>query len=153
MDDYLAFASHRDGVMATYPNTPRRSSHLNLVLIFVGDTVGEEKRTPLAGLGLAGGANSRQRASLEQFSGACFAAPCVTSYPSGKKRMQIVCATPHAAAQVLEILLTAHLQIISDFTIEPVFATTPPIVFTLLVIVSAAQVRKIRAVADTTISG
>ena len=67
--------------------------------------------------------------------------------------MQIVCATPHAAAQVLEILLTAHLQIISDFSIEPVFATTPPIVFTLLVIVSAAQVRKIRAVADTTISG
>jgi len=67
--------------------------------------------------------------------------------------MQIVCATPHAAAQVLEILQTAHLHVISDFTIEPVFATTPPIVFTLLVIVSAAQVRKIRAVADTTISG
>ena len=66
--------------------------------------------------------------------------------------MQIICATPQAAAQVLQILLAAHLQITSDFTIQPVLSTTPPITFTLLVILTAVQVTKIRAVPDTTIS-
>ena len=67
--------------------------------------------------------------------------------------MQIVCATPHAAAQVLTLLLAAHLQPIRDFEIQPVFSTTPPLIFTMLVILTAVQVTKIRALADTTIVG
>jgi hypothetical protein len=65
--------------------------------------------------------------------------------------MQIVCATPHAAAQVLTLLLAAHLQPIRDFEIQPIYSTTPPLIFTMLVILTAVQVTKIRALADTTI--
>ena len=67
--------------------------------------------------------------------------------------MQIVCATPHAAAQVLTLLLAANLQPIRDFEIQPIYSTTPPLIFTMLVILTAVQVTKIRAVADTTIVG
>jgi hypothetical protein len=67
--------------------------------------------------------------------------------------VQIVCATPHAAAQVLTLLLAAHLQPIRDFEIQPVLSTTPPLIFTMLVILTAVQVAKIRAVPDTTIVG
>ena len=67
--------------------------------------------------------------------------------------MHVICTTPQVAAQVLQILLTAHLQIISDFTIQPVLSTTPPITFTILVILTAVQVTRIRAVPDTTING
>ena len=44
-----------------------------------------------------------------------------------------------------------HLQPIRDFTIQPILSTTPPITFTMLVILTAAQVTKISAVPDTTI--
>jgi hypothetical protein len=72
---------------------------------------------------------------------------------SRSENMQIICTTPHAAAQVLIILLAAHLQPIRDFAVQPILSTTPPITFTMLVIVTAAQVTKIRALADTTIIG
>ena len=67
--------------------------------------------------------------------------------------MQIICTTTDAAAEVLFLLLTAGLNPVSDFMIQPVFSTTPPITFTMLVILTAAQVRKIRAIADTAIVG
>jgi hypothetical protein len=67
--------------------------------------------------------------------------------------VQIVCATASAAAKVLTILLAAHLQPIRDFAIQPAFSTTPPITFTMLVILTAAQVTKIGLIADTTIVG
>lgn len=67
--------------------------------------------------------------------------------------MQIDCSTIKAAAQVLQILLVAELRPIRDFAIQPVFSTTPPITITLLVVLTAVQVRKIRAVPDTTMIG
>jgi hypothetical protein len=67
--------------------------------------------------------------------------------------VQIDCATPHAAAQVLTILLRAGLRPIHDFTIQPILSTTPPLIFTMLVALTIAQVTKIRAVPDTTIIG
>jgi hypothetical protein len=68
-----------------------------------------------------------------------------------EKVMHIVCTTPQAAAQVLTILYAARLQASRDFTIQPVLTTTPPLIFTMLVLLTAAQVTKIRAVPDTTI--
>jgi hypothetical protein len=65
--------------------------------------------------------------------------------------MQIVCATPQAAAHVLTILYAADLQPVRDFEIRPVLSTTPPLIFTMLVTLPAAQVTKIGAVPDTTI--
>jgi hypothetical protein len=53
---------------------------------------------------------------------------------------------------VLFLLLTAGLRPIRDFAIQPVFSTTPPISFTILVILTAAQVTKIRSLADTTVN-
>jgi hypothetical protein len=50
-----------------------------------------------------------------------------------EKLMQIVCATPHAAAQVLTILYAAHFQPIRDFTIQPVLSIMPPLIFTMVV--------------------
>jgi hypothetical protein len=67
--------------------------------------------------------------------------------------MRIVCATPHAAAQVLTILYDARLQPVRDFTIQPVLSTTPPLIFTMLATLTAAQVRAISTVPDTTVSG
>ena len=67
--------------------------------------------------------------------------------------MHIVCTTASAAAQVLRILMAAHLQPIRDFEIRPILSTTPPITFTILVILTAVQVTKIRTVPNTTISG
>jgi hypothetical protein len=66
--------------------------------------------------------------------------------------VQIVCTTPHAAAQVLTILYAAHLHAVRDFTIQPILSTKPPFIFTLLVILTAAQVRKLSAVSDATVS-
>jgi hypothetical protein len=66
--------------------------------------------------------------------------------------VQIVCATPHAAAEVLSLLYAAHLQPARDFTIQPILSTTPPLIFTMLVILTSAQVTKIRALSDTTVS-
>jgi hypothetical protein len=54
---------------------------------------------------------------------------------------------------VLFLLLIAGLRPIRDFAIQPVFSTTPPFTFTMLVILTGAQVTKIRALADTTIVG
>jgi hypothetical protein len=67
--------------------------------------------------------------------------------------MQIICTTTDAAAAVLFLLLIAGLNPVSDFAIQPVFATTPPITFTMLVILTAVQLTQIRALADTTIVG
>ena len=66
--------------------------------------------------------------------------------------MQIVCATPQAAVQVLDILYAAQLQPVRDFAITPILSTTPPLIFTLLAILTAAQVIKIGAIPDTTVS-
>jgi len=66
--------------------------------------------------------------------------------------MQIVCTTVSAAAQVLQILIAAHLQPIRDYQLQPAFVITPPITYTMLVALTAAQTTKIRALADTTIS-
>ena len=65
--------------------------------------------------------------------------------------MQIVCATPHAAAQVLTILYAAQFQPVRDFTIQPVLSITPPLIFTMLVSIPVMQVTKIRAISDITI--
>ncbi|MEO7909229.1 MAG: hypothetical protein ABIV47_06220 [Roseiflexaceae bacterium] len=66
--------------------------------------------------------------------------------------MQIVCATPQAAAEVLTILYAARLQPVRDFTIQPVLSTTPPLIFTVLADLTAAQLTKIGAIADTMIT-
>jgi hypothetical protein len=66
--------------------------------------------------------------------------------------MQIVCATTKAAAEVLSLLLIAGLHPVSDFEIRPVLSTTPPITYILLVTLTATQVHKIGAVADTTVT-
>jgi hypothetical protein len=66
--------------------------------------------------------------------------------------MQIVCTTPQAAAQVLTILYAAQLQPVRDFTIQPILSTTPPLIFTMLATLTAAQMTKIGAVPDTTIT-
>jgi len=67
--------------------------------------------------------------------------------------VRIVCTTVSAAAEVLVLLLSAHLLPLRDFEIRPVLADTPPITFTMLVILTTVQLTKIRAVADTTIVG
>lgn len=65
--------------------------------------------------------------------------------------MQIICSTPQAAAAVLSFLQAARLQVVRDFTIHPVLSTTPPLTFTMLVGLTATQVAKIGALADTII--
>jgi hypothetical protein len=65
--------------------------------------------------------------------------------------MHIICTTTEAAGEVLFLLLSAGLRPIHDFAIQPVLSTTPPITFSLLVILAAAQVTKIGARPDTTI--
>ena len=67
--------------------------------------------------------------------------------------MQIECTTTESAAEVLSALLIAGQRPIHDFAILPIFAPTPPITFRLLVVLTAALVRQIGALADTTISG
>jgi hypothetical protein len=69
-----------------------------------------------------------------------------------ERLMQIVCATPHAAAQVLAILYAAQCEPVRDFRIQPVLSTTPPLIFTMLVTLTAAQLAKIRTVPDTTVT-
>ena len=66
--------------------------------------------------------------------------------------MHIVCTTASAAAGVLSLLLSDRLHPVRDFEISPVLSITPPITFTMLVILTVVQVRKLRAVADTTVS-
>ena len=65
--------------------------------------------------------------------------------------MQIVCTTAQAAAHVLQLLLQDGLRITRDVTIQPVLSITPPITFTVLVALSAVQVRTLGAVAGTLI--
>jgi len=67
--------------------------------------------------------------------------------------MQIICATTAAAAQVMAILLAAHLQPVQDFEIRPILSTTPPLIFTMLAVLTAAQATKIRVLADTEVVG
>jgi hypothetical protein len=66
--------------------------------------------------------------------------------------MQIICATPHAAAQVLTILYAAQFQPVRDFTIQTVLSITPPLIFTMIVALPIALVLKLSAVPDTTVS-
>ena len=66
--------------------------------------------------------------------------------------MQIVCSTTKAAAEVLLLLSLAGLHLVDAFEIRPVFSATPPITFIMRVSLTATQVRKIRAIADTTVS-
>lgn len=66
--------------------------------------------------------------------------------------MQIVCATPQAAAQVLGLLYAVEFQLLQDFTILPIAVMTPPFIFTVLSSLTATQLAKIRAVPDTTVS-
>jgi hypothetical protein len=65
--------------------------------------------------------------------------------------MHIIYTSTQAAAQVLQILFAVQLRLADAFKICPVLSATPTITFTLLVTLTAPQVRKIRAVADTTI--
>jgi hypothetical protein len=67
--------------------------------------------------------------------------------------MQIVCTTARAAALVLHVLLSTGLRPVRDFEIHPILSTAPPTTYIMLSILTAGQVRKIRAVADTTIVG
>ena len=67
--------------------------------------------------------------------------------------MHIICTTTHAAAQVIDILFTVPLRPADAFDIHPLLSTTLPITFTMLVALTASQVRKIRALADATIVG
>jgi hypothetical protein len=67
--------------------------------------------------------------------------------------MDIIRTTTESAAEVLTFLLSAGQRPIHDFAIEPILSTAPPITFTLLITLTAAQVTKIRAVPDTTIGG
>jgi hypothetical protein len=66
--------------------------------------------------------------------------------------MQIVCTTTSAAGQVLAILLTAQLVPVRDFEIRPIISTTPPITFTMLLVLSAPLLAQIRALPDTTVT-
>lgn len=65
--------------------------------------------------------------------------------------MQIVCTTTDAAAAVLLLLFIAGLRPSHDFAIRPTHAITPPITFTMLVSLTAMQLKKIRAIANTII--
>ena len=67
--------------------------------------------------------------------------------------MQIICTTTTAAAEVLACLLAAHLQPSRHFEIRPTFTIIPPITYTMLSILTKAQMRQIGAVANTTIIG
>lgn len=67
--------------------------------------------------------------------------------------MHIICTTPQAAAEVIEILFSTGLHTVHDFTMRPILSTTPPLIFTMLIALTAAQVTKINTVADTTVVG
>jgi hypothetical protein len=67
--------------------------------------------------------------------------------------MQIMCATPQAAAQLLTILYAAHFQVVRDFEIRPILSTVPPITFTMLTTLKRTQRAKIRTLADVEIVG
>jgi hypothetical protein len=101
--------------------------------------------------------NTRRRSitimPLEQPRGIIIATLLAFSAYRMEKLVQIVCATPEAAAEVLSILYAAHLQLRQNFTIQPVLSITPPFIFSMLVTLPTAQVTKIRAVADTEIVG
>ena len=64
--------------------------------------------------------------------------------------MQIICITTQAAAQVLVVLLTAHLQPARDFELHPVLSLKPPITYTLYRAVPRSQMAKLRAIPDAT---
>jgi hypothetical protein len=59
--------------------------------------------------------------------------------------MQIVCTTAQAAAHVLQLLLQDGLRITRDFTIQPVLSIRTPFTFTVLVALTAGQVRTLGA--------
>jgi hypothetical protein len=67
--------------------------------------------------------------------------------------MHIICSTTTAAAQVLSILLLAELHPLRDYQLSPVLSTTPPIIFTMIHILTSAQLASIRAIPDTSVEG
>ena len=67
--------------------------------------------------------------------------------------MHIICTTTHAAAQVIDILFAVQLRPADTFEVHPQLSTTLPITFTMLVALTASQMRKIRALANATIVG
>ena len=64
--------------------------------------------------------------------------------------MTITCATLHAAAQVLDVLIRANLRLGHDFRIAPP-SSGAPIRITVLVDLPADVLRQLRAIPDTTI--
>jgi len=61
--------------------------------------------------------------------------------------MQIVCATTAATHRSW----ASCLQPVQDFEIRPILSIVPPITYSMLVVLTAAQVTKIGTIADTTI--
>jgi hypothetical protein len=83
--------------------------------------------------------------------GARFAA-LEAAYRARRQLLEIVCSTTEAAAEVLLLLSLAGLHPVDAFELRPLFSTMPPITFIMRVSLTATQVRKIRAIADTTVS-
>jgi hypothetical protein len=67
--------------------------------------------------------------------------------------MYITCSTTSAASQVLSILLLAGLHPLRDYKLSPVLSTTPPNIFTMIHLLTSAQLATIRAIPDTTVEG
>ena len=65
--------------------------------------------------------------------------------------MYITCSTTSAATQVLSILLLAGLHPLRDYQLSPVLSTTPPIIFTMIHILTSGQLASIRAIPDTSV--
>jgi len=65
--------------------------------------------------------------------------------------MTIICATMQAAAQVLAVLIQAHLRVGQDFGARALDCGAP-VRITLLVELPADVLRQIRAIPDTTIT-
>ena len=64
--------------------------------------------------------------------------------------MTITCATLHAAAHVLDVLIRARLRLGHDFRIAPLDGGAP-IRITVLATLPADVLRQLRAIPDTTI--
>src|ERR1700712_2480049 len=67
---------------------------------------------------------------------------------TSEKLMQVVCTTVEAAGQVLLILMSAELQPVHDFQIQPGIRLMPPVTITPLVVLPSsvwAQIRTLPA--------
>ena len=66
--------------------------------------------------------------------------------------MQIECTTTRAAAQVLFVLIDAHLRAGQEFHMTGPCPPDPPVLFTLRVTLSAAVVRQLQGIPDALIA-